>query len=94
MFCSRGPKKLLSTTELVTKPPKGKKCHLKDENNQAIEINVLPTQSRRETRNSAKAAAAFHKQKENSDEIIKNNKRKLMYVTLISYNTIFLHCSK
>lgn len=94
LLYSRGPKKLLTGTELVTKRPKGKKCHVKEENNQAAEINVLPTQSRRETRNSVKAAAAFQKQKENSDEIIKNSKRQLMYVSLISYYTNFLHITE
>lgn len=74
----RGPKKLLSTTDTVTKR-KGKKCHIKEDNNQATEIISLPLQSRRETRNSAKAAA-LRKQKVNSDEIIEDNKRKLKYV--------------
>lgn len=101
MLYSRGPKKLLTTTELVTKRPKGKKCHVKEEHNQAAEINLLPTQSRRETRNSVKAAAAFQKQKENSDEIIKNNKRQLMYVSpkvitqifCIQLKSMFLMCN-
>lgn len=69
---------MLSTTDTVAKR-KGKKCHSKDENNQATEIISLPIQSRRETRNSAKAAA-MRKLKENSDELIEDNKRKLKYV--------------
>lgn len=74
-------KKLLSTAGATgSKPPrKGKKCHAKEENKQTVEINSLPIQSRRETRNSAKAAA-LRKQKENSDEITEDNKRKLEYV--------------
>lgn len=80
-FFFRTKKLLSSTTDTtVAKPRKGKKCHLKEENNQVTEINSLSIQSRRETRNSVKAAA-LRKQKENSDEIIENNKRKLMYVS-------------
>jgi len=78
-------KKLLSstnTTAVSKSPRKGKKCHAKEENNQPVEINSLPIQSRRETRNSAKAAALL-KQKENSDKITEDNKRKLMYVYLV-----------
>jgi len=79
-------KKLLSSTDTTTaiskSPRKGKKCHAKEENTQAVEINSLPIQSRRETRNSAKAAALL-KQKENSDEITEDNKRKFMYVYLV-----------
>ncbi|XP_022168419.1 uncharacterized protein LOC111032416 isoform X1 [Myzus persicae] len=70
-----GPKKLVSTDDTVTKRRKGKKCNIKEENNQAPEISSLPIQSRRETRNSAKAAA-LRKLKENTDEIIEDNKRK------------------
>lgn len=62
---------------------KGKKCNLKEENNQATEVNSLPIQSRRETRNSTKAA--LNKQKENPGETIENNKRKLMYVVFKQY---------
>lgn len=53
---------------------------MKDENNQANDLSALATQTRRETRNSAKAAA-MRKQKENSNEIADDNKRKLMYVS-------------
>lgn len=84
-FLFRTKKLLSSTTDTtVAKQRKGKKCDIKEENNQATEINSLPIQSRRETRNSAKAAA-LRKQKENSDEITEDNKRKLMYV-FISYH--------
>lgn len=72
-----GPKKLVSTGDTVTKRRKGKKNNIKEENNQAPDINSLPIQSRRETRNSAKVAA-LRKLKENSDEIIEDNKRKLI----------------
>ncbi|VVC32044.1 Hypothetical protein CINCED_3A007716 [Cinara cedri] len=72
-----GPKKLLSTTETVAKRRKGKKCDIKEEMNQVTEINSLPNQSRRETRNSAKAAALL-KQKESSDEMVEDNKRKFV----------------
>ncbi|CAI6351201.1 unnamed protein product [Macrosiphum euphorbiae] len=72
-----GPKKSASTDDTVAKRRKGKKCNIKEENNQAPEINSLPIQSRRETRNSAKAAA-LRKLKENTDEIIEDNKRKLI----------------
>lgn len=78
-FSFRGPKKLLNTTSTAVKPKKGKKCQIKEENSHAIEINSLPTQSRRETRNSIKAAA-LHKH-ENSDKIIEDNKRKFTYVS-------------
>lgn len=70
----------MSTDDTVTKRRKGKKCNIKEENNQAPEISSLPIQSRRETRNSAKAAA-LRKLKENTDEIIEDNKRKQMYVS-------------
>lgn len=65
---------------------KGKKSLIKEEvNNQATELNSsLPTQSRRETRNSTKTAALL-KHKDNSDEIIDDNKRKLPYVFLLPY---------
>ncbi|XP_016658927.1 uncharacterized protein LOC100165535 isoform X2 [Acyrthosiphon pisum] len=72
-----GPKKLANADDTVAKRRKGKKCNIKEENNQAPEINSLPIQSRRETRNSAKAAA-LRKLKENTDEIIEDNKRKLI----------------
>ncbi|XP_027843779.1 uncharacterized protein LOC114124659 isoform X2 [Aphis gossypii] len=72
-----GPKKLDNAADTVTKRRKGKKSNIKEENNQAPEINSLPIQSRRETRNSAKAAA-LRKLKENTDEIIEDNKRKLI----------------
>lgn len=65
---------------------KGKKCNLKEEINQATEVNSLPIHSRRETRNSTKAAMS--KQKENPDEPIEDNKRQLMYVVLIHYQYI------
>lgn len=77
----RGPKKLSNTTNTVVKR-KGKKCHTKQENYQASEIIALPIQSRRETRNSAKVAA-LRKLKENSDDVVEDNKRKLKYIFFI-----------
>lgn len=56
---------------------------MKEEINPVTEINSLPIQSRRETRNSAKAAALRIK-KESSDEIVEDNKRKLMYVIYLN----------
>lgn len=51
---------------------------MKEEENRTTETNSsLPIQSRRETRNSAKAAALLRKQIENSEESIEDNKRKL-----------------
>lgn len=49
-------------------------------------MNALPIQSRRETRNSTKVAALCKQKEDSPDEIIENNKRKLMYVF---YNIIF-----
>lgn len=49
-------------------------------------IKSISIQSRRETRNSAKAAA-MRKKKENTCTIVEDNKQKLMYVPYL-----FLHC--
>jgi len=70
-----GPKKLLNT-DIVAKRYKGKKSLSKEEISQVTEINSLPIQTRRETRNSAKAAALC--KQEDSDETITNNKRKFI----------------
>lgn len=57
---------------------------MKEDDNQITEINVLPVQSRRETRNSTKVALC--KQKEVSPDEITENKRKLLYVFHYLYN--------
>lgn len=79
-FLFRVPKKLLITAGTVAKRSKGKKCHLLEGNHQGTEVNALLPQSRRETRNSAKAAALQKQKEESPEEIIKDNKRKLMYI--------------
>lgn len=59
---------------------------MKEDDNQITEINVLPVQSRRETRNSTKVAALCKQKEVSPDEITENNKRKLLYVFHYLYN--------
>lgn len=71
---------------------KGKKSLTQEESNQTTEINSLPIQSRRETRNSTKASKV-RKRKESSCTTVEDNKQKLKYVSylfLSHYDLLFI----
>ncbi|XP_050421711.1 uncharacterized protein LOC126834086 isoform X2 [Adelges cooleyi] len=73
-----GKKKLLTKDTTAGESQKGKKKKLKEETEDKTSFCItLPVQSRRETRNSAKAAATLHKQVEDSNGGIVKIKIKL-----------------
>lgn len=76
---------MLIKTDTVAKRSKGKKCNLVEENHQVTEVNTS-LKSRRETRNSAKAAALQKQKGESFQGIVENTKRKLMCVLYLCIN--------